>query len=114
MPELLDRPPLGRDEQWLMDAFERLSTERHLGFGAWGHIPHSAVVEEALRLGYAPDGDAVHEMWTVIHDLDEQWRAVVNKAPAEGTGAGSGRLSDKDNRRPVRRGRRKSEGGECD
>lgn len=89
-----------------MEAFDRLSTERQHGFGVVGNIPHSAVVAEALRLGLGEDG--LHEMWEIVHALDEQYRAVVNKAPDQ-TGAKGGRLPDSDIRRPVRRGSRKSD-----
>lgn len=107
VPELHTRPALGNRTQWIMDAFDRLSTERPLGFGSWGQIPHSKVVAEALRLGLGEEG--LHELWTVIHALDDQWRAVANKPPAE-QGAIGGGLSDQDHRGPVRRGRRKSGG----
>lgn len=107
VPELLDRPPLDKRTEWLMDAFDRLSTERQLGFGAYGPIPHSAVVKEALRLELGQDG--LHELWYIVHALDEQWRASVNKVKSPpSTGAKGGRLQDKDIRRSVRSGRRKS------
>lgn len=105
VPELLTRPALTRRTQWIMDAYERLSTERRIGFGAWGAIPHSAVVAEALRLKLGEDG--LHELWEAVHALDEQWRAVANKPPEPGQGASGGGLSHQDRGRPVRRGSRK-------
>lgn len=108
VPELLDRPPLDREDQWLWEAYEVLATERPLGFGAYGAIPHSRVVAEALRMELGADG--LHELWTVISALDEQWRAVAN-APKPSTGAEGGGLSDQDSGGPVRRGKRKPRGG---
>lgn len=106
VPELLDRPALSKQDDWLMDAFERLSTERQMGFGSWGSIPHSKVVAEALRLGLGDDG--LHELWTVISALDEQWRSVAN---APKPGAEGGRLPHQDSGGPKRSGKRKPRSG---
>lgn len=107
VPELLDRPGLDRRQQAFMDTYERLATERPLGFGAHGPIPHSKVVAEALRQGLGDDG--LHELWYIVRDLDMQWREVANK-PSPSEGAGSGGLSHQDTGRPVRRGQRKPAG----
>jgi hypothetical protein len=104
VPELLSRPALGRRTQWIMDLYERLATERPIGFGTWGAIPHSKVVAEALRLGLGEDG--LHELWEHIKALDLQWRAVAN-APASSTGATGGGLSHQDHSGSKRRGSRK-------
>lgn len=79
-----------------------------MGFGAVGPIPHSAIAAEALRLGLGDDG--LHELWYIIHKLDDQERAAINKPPSDKPGASGGGLSHKDRGGSVRRGKRKSEG----
>lgn len=90
-----------------MTAFERLGTERSLGF-APGPIPYSAVRTYALE-----EGLGRHELWAVVEVLDEQWRSSMTKKIAK-PGERDGGLSDSNLRGSVRRGRRKSASDEGD
>jgi hypothetical protein len=52
---LVDRPELPGDLAFVLAAFWRLHTERPLGFGGAGPIPHFAALAYADRLAMGPD-----------------------------------------------------------
>lgn len=65
-----------------MEAFYRLSPDRHYHVGGAGNIPWTAINEYAKR--YHIEGDDFEIFHDIIHRMDSEYLRVINPKPTDG------------------------------
>jgi len=80
----LEQPQVLRGEEFYIQAFWDLTSERAIGQGMLGRIPWSKAIEYALRNDVEPD--MLDAFWRIIYGMDsgylEQQRDEYSKAAA--------------------------------
>jgi hypothetical protein len=76
-----NEPPISPDDEFYLAAFYELRTERPLGFGALGPIPHSKIVEYAEREEL--DQDLAAYFLRTIRAMDIADLKAVNEGAAK-------------------------------
>lgn len=69
----LDEPELGEHDDFFLEAFGELSTERAPGFDSLGQIPWSKIRDYANEAGL--EGDVASAFRAIIREMDNAYRA---------------------------------------